>query len=58
MYNSSEMKWSVDLIRKSRGRRGNYDLINNRDSAPLDLRASRLAVQRRLIISTWNMYSG
>ncbi|KYM85017.1 hypothetical protein ALC53_04805 [Atta colombica] len=28
---------------ESRGWRGSYDLINNRDSAPLDLRASRLA---------------
>lgn len=37
---------------ESRGRRGSYDLINNRDSAPLDLGATRLAVQRRLIIST------
>jgi hypothetical protein len=37
---------------ESRDRRGGYDLINNRDRAPLDLGATRLAVQRRLIIST------
>jgi len=51
------VSWPYQKI-ENQDQQGTCDLINNCDSAPLDLEATRLAVRRRLIISTWNMYSG